>query len=235
MVIRAFPPVENADDSGLLAVGGDLEVESLLLAYSSGIFPWPIVDDTTLTWFCPPQRAVLFLDDFELPRSLRKERSKTNYTYSFNSAFAQVINGCAESANRQGQDGTWITSQILSAYVDFHRAGHGFSVECWDCGSLIGGLYGVTVGAMVAGESLFYRISNASKLCLWCLVEYLKSRGVEWIDCQQMTPLLESFGATVLPRSEFIDLVAEAVGRDVRLFSPGEAPPKDWQGSNEES
>ncbi len=235
MVIRAFPPVENADETGLLAVGGDLEVESLLLAYCSGIFPWPIVDESTLTWFCPPQRAVLFLDDFEVSRSLRKERSRTAYDYSFNSSFEEVIRGCAQAANRPGQEGTWITDQVLDAYVNFHRAGYAFSVECREQGRLIGGLYGVAVGALVAGESLFYRVSNASKLCLWCLVDYLKSRGIEWIDCQQMTPLLESFGAREVPRAKFVSMVRESTQREMILFLPEEKPMLDWRERYEEN
>lgn len=229
MVITAFPPIESADESGLLAVGGDLEVESLLLAYSSGIFPWPIVDDSTLTWFCPPERAVLFLSEFKVSRRLRREKARTTYAYSFNAAFPEVIEECALSKNRTGQDGTWITEHLRRAYNDFHRAGYAFSVECRDGGALAGGLYGVAIGEMVAGESLFYRASNASKLCLWCLVDYLKSLGVQWIDCQQMTPLLRSFGARCIPRDEFLLMVRAAAVKGSELFAFGSRPTENWR------
>lgn len=224
MVITAFPPLTDVDESGLVAIGGDLEVESLLLAYRSGIFPWPILENEELTWFCPAERAILRFDKFHVPKSLRKIAKRGRYVFRFNAACEQVIEYCARSPNRGLEEGTWITNDIIEAYSRLHRAGYCHSVECYENEELIGGLYGVSIGGMFAGESLFYLRPNSSKLSLWVLVEHLREKGVNWIDCQQMTTLLSAFGAEVVSRDEFLEMLGEAVSRDVTLFEPGEPP-----------
>lgn len=218
MAIIEFPPVELADDSGLLAVGGDLEVESLLLAYRSGIFPWPIVDEDLLTWFAPKRRAILFLENFHISRSLEKKIRKEPCSFRIDTSFECVIRACARSANRREGQGTWITEKIIEAYIALHRAGWCHSIECYCDERLTGGLYGVAVGKMFAGESMFYLETDASKLTLVFLVDYLRERGVRWVDCQQMTPLLRHFGAVEVDRSVFMELLRDAVNQDVKLF-----------------
>jgi len=218
MVIAQFPPLETADEYGLLAIGGDLDVESLLLAYRSGIFPWP-VDSRTLAWFTPPERTLLFLDEFRISRSLEKERRKTTLRFGFDAHFPAVIHACAELKNRKMQSGTWIIPQMIEAYIELWKAGYAHSIEAHDGDKLVGGLYGVSIGGMFAGESMFYRQPNASKLCMCHLVSYLKEQGVEWIDCQVMTPFLKSLGAREVERRKFIKMLAIEVEKEVKLFS----------------
>ena len=218
MVIKAFPPVESADRSGLLAVGGDLEVESLLLAYRSGIFPWPL-DARHLTWFAPPRRTILFLKDVHFSKSLRKSLKGNNFTFKIDSDFGEIISACAELGNRKGQEGTWITRQLQKAYAALHQAGYCHCVGCYESGCLIGGLYGVSIGGMFAGESMFYRKTNASKLALVFLIEFLKDQKVPWIDCQVTTPLLRSFGAVSVKRTIFMEMLAAAIDKEPLSFS----------------
>jgi leucyl/phenylalanyl-tRNA--protein transferase len=220
MAILEFPPVCEADEYGILAIGGDLEVESLLLAYSSGIFPWPL-DENYLTWFAPPERTLLFLDEVHVSRSLKKFRRKCSYRFSINTAFEEVVHCCAEMVNRGQQNGTWITGEMKEAYCDLHRAGYAHSIECFDGDELIGGMYGIAIAGMFAGESMFYRRPNASKLAFLYLIEYLQERKVPWIDCQVMTPLSKNFGARDLPRLEFMRLLDQELDRPVKLFHTG--------------
>lgn len=203
MVIEAFPPLESADEHGLLAVGGDVEVESLLLAYRSGIFPWP-VDEEFLTWFSPPRRALLYLNEFHISRSLRRFLQTHTYEIWLNRDFPGVVDRCAEVINRGTQGGTWITSELKYGYLDLHNAGHAHSIEVYEKDELIGGLYGVSLGTMFVGESMFFRKPNASKLALTFTAHYLRERGCRWIDCQVLTPLLKQFGAREIARVEFI-------------------------------
>jgi len=217
MPIIEFPAPELADDYGLLAVGGDLEVQSLLLAYSSGIFPWPHPRIKEIPWFCPPTRALLFFDNFQLNRTLKRELAKQRYHFEINKNFRAVISHCAK-VTRAHEKSTWIKKSIIDAYTDFHRAGYAHSVECYEGAELCGGLYGVSIGGMFAGESMFHLKPNASKLCLWHLVQHLKAQDVKWIDCQNMTPFLASLGATEVSRTEFLALLKPAVKKDVDLF-----------------
>jgi leucyl/phenylalanyl-tRNA--protein transferase len=210
-MILGFPPHEKATPEGLLALGGDVEPESLLLAYRNGIFPWPILGDETLAWFSPPERAVLYLRDFKISRSMKKARRNGNFEFRFNTCFNKVIEQCALSRNRGEQQGTWITDDILEGYRQFHLRGWAHSVECFKDELLVGGLYGVSIGRMFAGESMFYLLANSSKLCLWVLIEHLQDKGVEWIDCQQMTPLFDSFGAQLISRDKFLELLADVI------------------------
>jgi leucyl/phenylalanyl-tRNA---protein transferase len=218
MVVTSFPDVSEADDSGILAMGGNLKVESLLDSYRNGIFPWPIAGDNLLLWFAPPKRAVLFFKDFHVSRRLRKTIKQGRYKFEINTSFEKVIRACASSNNRQGQKGTWILPEIISAYIDFFHAGFCHSIECYHNGKSVGGLYGVAIGKMFAGESMFHTESDGSKVSLCFLVDYLRKKGVEWIDCQQMTPLLASFGAKEIDRQVFMKMLKEAVNQDVRLF-----------------
>lgn len=218
MVVTVFPDVSEAEDSGALAIGGDLEVDTLLNAYRSGIFPWPIGDDNLLLWFAPPKRAVMFFKDFHVSRRLRKKLGRGHYTFKIDTSFEKVITACASSANRQGQKGTWILPEIISAYVDLFHAGYCHSIECFRDDKSVGGLYGVAIGKMFAGESMFHTESDGSKVALCFLVDYLQARGVEWIDCQQMTALLASFGACEIDRQVFMGMLKDAVNQDVRLF-----------------
>ena len=210
MTVLEFPSVEEADEDGVLCVGGDLEVESLLLAYRSGIFPWPVSAKYPIVWFAPPKRALLFLDDVHISRSLARKRDDT-CTFHIDRDFPEVIRACAAAKNRRLGPGTWITPAMVEAYIELHRRGWCHSVECWIDGELAGGLYGVSIGKFFAGESMFYRKPNASKLALWYLTEWLREQGAEWIDCQQLTPLLKSFGAREVSRAEFMELLRTAV------------------------
>ena len=209
MAILEFPPVDRADEHGLLAVGGDLEPESLLLAYRSGIFPWPVEGYKPITWFAPPERALLFLDEVHVPRSLEKIRRKKLYTYELDRNFAEVIQGCSEAR----KIATWIRPDMARAYQALFDRGHAHSVETHLDGKLVGGLYGVSIGGMFAGESMFHREPNASKLALLHLIELLRDRGAKWIDCQMLTPTLEQFGAREVKREEYMELLAAAVNR----------------------
>ena len=213
MAIRAFPPVELADEYGLLAVGGDLEIPSLLLAYRSGIFPWPMRGERRIPWFAPPKRAVLFLNDFSPARSLSRVLGR--FELGIDLSFPQVVRACGESR----RDGTWITAEIEAAYNDLHTAGFAHSVESYLDGELVGGVYGVSIGGLFTGESMFYRKSNASKIALWALVEFLKAQGVLWIDCQVMNPHLASLGAVEIPRAEFMPMLSEQLSKDELDFT----------------
>ncbi len=210
MVIKQFPPVEDADEHGLLAVGGDLDPQSILLAYQNGIFPWPL-DEETLAWFAPPERAVIFLDDFHVSRTLKRVLSRKIFTTRRDHDFEGVILRCAEMQNRGEQDGTWITHQIIKAYTHLHTLGFTHSFESYVEGELVGGLYGIQIGKFFAAESSFFRVSDASKVAMCALVEYLRSQNISWFDCQVLTPFSESFGARDIPRTDYMRLLADAL------------------------
>jgi leucyl/phenylalanyl-tRNA--protein transferase len=210
MTILAFPPTSQANPDGLLAVGGDLEVESLLLAYSSGIFPWPF-DNKTLAWYSPPSRALLFLDEIHLPKSTRKLIRNSSFEVKKNADFASVVTECSKLQNRGKQNGTWITKRMITGYSEFHKAGFCHSYESYKEGRLVGGLYGVQIKKMFAGESMFYRENGASKVALLHLIDDLKKQEVRWLDCQVITPLFKSFGAKEVSRADFEVLLYEAL------------------------
>jgi leucyl/phenylalanyl-tRNA--protein transferase len=200
-----FPPVEEALEDGLLAVGGDLSLDRLLLAYHSGIFPWYSEDEPPM-WWSPDPRFVLFPDELKVSKSMRQVIKRNGFEFRVDSAFDQVIANCA-AMPREGQDGTWITMEIESSYTELHRRGYAHSAETWQDGELVGGLYGVKLGNIFFGESMFSRKSNASKFAFINWVQLLKQQGVVLIDCQVFTEHLESLGARMIPRSEFIDLL----------------------------
>jgi leucyl/phenylalanyl-tRNA--protein transferase len=204
-----FPPAWSAGRDGLVAVGGDLSIERLLLAYRSGIFPWPIFDDDWMTWFSPDPRTILELESFHCSRSLTKLIRKGTFEVTVNLDFAGVLEGCAEPAPERMT--TWITTDLMRAYLALHRAGHAHSVEVRKGGRLVGGLYGVSVGGLFAGESMFSRESNASKIALQFLVERLKSRGYALLDTQTRTEHLKSLGAIEIPRSTYLKRLKQAL------------------------
>ncbi len=205
----------NARD--IVGFGGGLSVENLRNAYRRGIFPWHI-DNLPLPWFCPEHRAVLEFSEIHIPRTLRKEWRKANFTFTIDKSFRQVIENCAKS-NRSGESGTWITEDFIRSYCKFHEAGDAHSVEVWDfSGNLVGGLYGVDEGGVFCGESMFFKRSNASKLALLFLIEHLKTRGAMWLDTQVMTPHFEVLGAKEIARAEFLDKLEETQKRNLKLF-----------------
>lgn len=198
-----FPPVQNAlaEPNGLLAAGGDLTVARLIAAYRSGIFPWSS-EGQPLLWWSPDPRMVLFPNEFKLSRSLRKRIARRDYEMRADSAFDAVIRCCA--APRPGQEGTWITKDMIAAYNALHRAGYAHCIETWIGDTLAGGLYGIAIGRMFCGESMFTDVADASKIALAHLARQLERWGFGMIDCQMTTSHLARFGAREIPRAEFM-------------------------------
>jgi leucyl/phenylalanyl-tRNA--protein transferase len=205
-----FPPLERAleEPNGLLAAGADLSVERLVGAYERGIFPW-YSDGQPILWWSPDPRMVLSPDSLKIPRSLRKRLARRDYEVTADAAFEDVIRGCA--APRREHDGTWITDDMLAAYVGLHRAGYAHSIETWVGGRLAGGLYGVALGRMYYGESMFTRVPDASKIALVHLARHLERSGFGLIDCQMATAHLARFGAREIPRAAFVLKLKELV------------------------
>ena len=203
-----FPSVSEASDEGLLAIGGDLSPERLLLAYRSGIFPW-YEDNQPILWWSPDPRMVLFPERFKVSKSLKKVISSKSFKVSFNQNFSEVIKQCA-AIKRKGQRGTWITSEMISAYQNLHNMGVAKSVEVWEKGRLVGGLYGIDFPEVkvFCGESMFSKESNASKVGFYTLVEKLKERSYKLIDCQVYTNHLHSLGAEEISRDEFMKFLS---------------------------
>jgi leucyl/phenylalanyl-tRNA--protein transferase len=199
-----FPPVHMAEPDGLLAVGGDLSLPRLELAYRSGIFPW--YEGEYILWWCPDPRFVIFPNELRVSKSMQQLLKKGAFEFTINKAFREVIGHC-QQINREGQNGTWITSDVLEAYTAFHQAGFAHSAEAWMDGELVGGCYGVRLGNMFFGESMFSKVSNASKYAFISYAQQLISEGVQLIDCQVYTAHLESLGARMIPRTEFIELL----------------------------
>ncbi|MFQ5823106.1 MAG: leucyl/phenylalanyl-tRNA--protein transferase [bacterium] len=213
-MVEKFPPVEKADEMGLLAVGGDLEVGSLELAYRNGIFPWP-VEGLPLIWFAPPCRVILEFNEFRIPKRLQRYLKKANFKFRVDTDFAGVIKACAISKNRKRQKGTWITEQMIQAYIEFHKSGFAHSFETINSkNELVGGLYGVLIDRYFAGESMFYKEPNASKFALIQTIQYVKNLGITWMDVQILTPLLKSFGAKEIPRELFMEKLKKAIHRE---------------------
>jgi leucyl/phenylalanyl-tRNA---protein transferase len=201
-----FPDPRQADAEGLVAVGGDLSVDRLVLAYRYGIFPWTV---RPITWWSPDPRGIFELNCFHLARSLAKTLKKNPFRVSFDEAFGQVIQACA--APGPGRRTTWISPEFIRAYIALHEQGHAHSVECWEGTTLVGGVYGVTVGGLFAGESMFHRADNASKVALYCLVQRLRQRGFALFDIQMVTPATEQLGALEVPREEYLRRLGSAV------------------------
>lgn len=214
MIVK-FPPVHLADrESGLLAVGGDLEVASLELAYRNGIFPWPVSEGDPVLWFAPARRAILDFDALQVPKRLQRELRNSHFRFRVNTCFHEVILSCASSKNRKSQSGTWITREMIAAYSNLHRVGLASCFEAFNPqDELVGGMYGVLIGKYFAGESMFYKEPNASKFVFVQTVAYLRARGFKWMDVQVLTPLLASFGAVEIPRRQFMRMLSEALAR----------------------
>lgn len=204
-----FPDPEDADDSGLLAVGGDLSVERLKLAYSKGIFPW-YEEGMPVLWWSPDPRMVLFPNKMIVSHSLKQTLKKSLFTITYDTCFAEVIEQCS-STPRVMQEGTWITHEMKTAYIRLHKAGYAHSAEAWHNGQLVGGLYGVAMGRAFYGESMFHRMTNASKVALFFLLEKLKAMEFEFIDAQVYTNHLESLGGELVSRSIFLDMLKKAL------------------------
>ncbi|WP_405412388.1 leucyl/phenylalanyl-tRNA--protein transferase [Maribacter sp. Asnod1-A12] len=197
-----FPPVDSANVEGLLAVGGDLSPERLLLAYQSGIFPW-FDNDSIILWWSPDPRMILYPNQIKISKSMRKVIRNEQFRLTKNTCFREVLEYCS-SVPREGQDGTWITDDMKNAYVELHQKGIAKSYEVWEGDSLVGGLYGVDLGNIFCGESMFSLTSNASKFAFIKLAEELKAKDYKVIDCQLHTDHLESMGAQEIPRKEFM-------------------------------
>lgn len=202
-----FPPVINADPDGLLAIGGDLSPERLLLAYRNGIFPW-FSEDEPICWWYPDPRFVLFPEEFKLSKSVKPLLKKNVFRFTTNHAFRDVIHAC-KNVPRAGQSGTWITDEVEQAYLRLHELGYAHSAEIWQDDQLVGGLYGIRMGQVFFGESMFSLVSNASRYCFARYVELLKQEGTALIDCQVYTPFLESMGARMVPGDYFSNCLRE--------------------------
>ena len=204
-----FPPLGDAltDPNGLIAIGGDLSLPRLLAAYRQGIFPW-FSDGEPILWWSPDPRMVLFPEALKVSDSLKKTLKKQKFEVRFNTAFREVITACSTTL-RCGQDGTWITQDIIDAYCALHAAGFAVSAEAWLNEKLVGGCYGVKIGNMFYGESMFHQVTDASKVAFVSLVEHLRKQGVGMIDCQMKTTHLASFGAGEISRELFIRILNE--------------------------
>ncbi|WP_414000044.1 leucyl/phenylalanyl-tRNA--protein transferase [Flavobacterium sp. W1B] len=200
-----FPPVSQADHDGILAIGGDLSAERLQLAYKSGVFPW-FEEGDPIIWWSPDPRMVLFLDELIVSKSMRNILNRKSFTVTFNKNFKDVISNC-QNVKRDGQNGTWITNEMIDAYCKLHELGIAKSVEVWQDEELVGGLYGIDLGHVFCGESMFSKVSNASKVAFISLVNELKRENYKLLDCQVYNPHLESLGCREIDREEFIKIL----------------------------
>lgn len=200
-----FPPIDQANRDGILAIGGDLSPERLQLAYQSGIFPW-FEDGEPIIWWSPNPRMVLFLDELIVSKSMRNILNRDSFKVTFNQDFRAVISNC-QKIKRDGQNGTWITNEMIDAYCNLHELGIAKSVEVWQNDTLVGGLYGIDLGHVFCGESMFSNVSNASKVAFIALVNHLKNENYKLLDCQVYNPHLESLGCREIARNEFMELL----------------------------
>jgi len=205
-----FPKHENAfeEPNGLLAAGGDLTPQRLLNAYSLGIFPWYNPGEPIL-WWSPDPRSVVIPKEFEPSRSLRKSIKKMNLSVTSDTCFTRIMQECAKP--REDQAGTWINPEMISSYTELHKSGYAHSIECWQGNELVGGLYGISIGRAFFGESMFSRVSNASKIAFASLCRYLSDQNFEIIDCQVHNPHLANLGAREIPRHEFLSILKDAI------------------------
>ncbi|MEO8771593.1 MAG: leucyl/phenylalanyl-tRNA--protein transferase [Ferruginibacter sp.] len=200
-----FPPVEDADEDGFLAIGGDLSPARLLAAYRNGIFPWYNEDDP-ICWWSPDPRCVLFPAKLHVSKSMKKIINDKYFSFTTNHCFEKVMRSC-KAVKRIGQDGTWIQEEMVEAYTNLHKLGYAHSAEAWQNDELVGGLYGIRIGKIFFGESMFSTVSNASKFAFIQFVQQLKQEGIQLIDCQQETKHLMSLGAEMIGRAVFIEIL----------------------------
>lgn len=203
-----FPPADEALGDGLLAIGGDLSVERLLLAYKNGIFPW--YDGQMPLWWHPNPRFILFPEELKVSKSMRPLFNQNKFQFTINKAFSEVIHHC-KKVERKDQDGTWINDDVIDAYTQLHKMGYAHSAEAWFNNELVGGLYGIKMGKVFFGESMFSTQSNASKFAFIKYVEVLQKEGIELIDCQVYTKHLESLGAKMIMREQFLQLLKHLI------------------------
>jgi leucyl/phenylalanyl-tRNA--protein transferase len=208
-----FPPAYLSGPDGLLAIGGDLSQERLLLAYRNGIFPW--YEGEHILWWCPDPRFVLFPQELKVSKSMKQLLKKSAFEFTVNKAFAEVIGNC-KTISRHDQKSTWISEEIQNAYIGLHESGYAYSAESWQNGTLVGGLYGVRIGKVFFGESMFSKVSNASKYALISLVYKLLSEDIRLIDCQVYTAHLESLGGRMIDRENFIECLDKWIGEEGR-------------------
>lgn len=208
----SFPHPSTASESGIVAIGGDLSFERLLLAYQYGYFPW-FNPDEPIIWWHPDPRFVLFPQDIRVTKSMRPYFNKEKFKLTFDQDFDRVVKLC-QQIDRKDQPGTWITSQIKEAYGNLHKAGIAHSVEVWQGDLLVGGLYGVSIGKVFFGESMFSGVSNSSKFALICLASIMEKKGFEVIDCQMPNPHLKSMGGRFIKREEFLDILRNNINNE---------------------
>ena len=200
-----FPPASETSPEGIIAVGGDLSPERLLLAYQNGIFPWYDNDEPKL-WWCPEERMVLFFENLRITKSMKKIIIRKEFQVTFNTAFRDVISNC-QQAPRKDQDGTWISDEIVESYCKLHELGHAKSVEVWQSGELVGGLYGIDLGDVFCGESMFSKVPNASKVAFIHLAKQLEMANYKLLDCQVYNDHLNSLGCIEIYREEFLAIL----------------------------
>jgi leucyl/phenylalanyl-tRNA--protein transferase len=203
-----FPPATEANEDGLLAIGGDLSEERLLLAYRNGIFPW--FENEIPLWWCPEPRFVLCPEDLKISKSMQQVLKQNQFKFKINTAFETVMHHC-KNIIRTKQQGTWITDEMEKAYINLYKKNFAFSAEAWQNNDLVGGLYGLRLGKVFFGESMFSKISNASKFAFIKYIEQLKQEGVKLIDCQVYTQHLQSMGAKMIERKNFLQLLAKLI------------------------
>lgn len=205
-----FPPVESATEDGLVAIGGDLETDTLEAAYRQGIFPWPISVEFPLAWFSPDPRGVLVFSELHVPRSLQKFLKKSPLEIRFNTSFEEIVRLCA-SVQRLGQPSTWITPAIIQGYAKLFTQGNAWCAGAWSGQRLVGGIYGVKFGRFRSGESMFTIEDNAGKECLVKAIEQCQIEGVTWLDTQMVTPVVKSLGGREIPRAQFLAMLREVI------------------------
>ncbi len=207
---RYFPPADEADEHGIVLIGGELTPAVLLDAYRHGIFPWPMFDDDLpMLWWSPDPRAVIEFDRFHISRRLARTCRSERFSVTSDQDFAAVIRGCATAPGRHGA--TWLTEEMIRAYCTLHRLGHAHSVEVWQGGQLVGGVYGLAIGGLFAGESMFHRVSDASKVALAMLVRHVERQGFGLFDVQQINPHTASMGAIEISRATYLQRLNEAI------------------------
>ncbi|MCH2022560.1 MAG: leucyl/phenylalanyl-tRNA--protein transferase [Saprospiraceae bacterium] len=211
----SFPPPQTASEDGLLAIGGDLSIERILYAYNKGIFPWFNKDEPIL-WWCPDPRFILLPSEIKVSKSMRQVLKKNEFTVTFDKAFEKVILNCS-IAPRKGQTGSWLTDEMIDSYIQLYQLGYAHSVESWKDGKLVGGLYGLSIGKCFFGESMFTKVSNASKTALIHLAKTLEKKDFSLIDCQSQTNHLASMGAKFIPRTDFLAILEANTNETIDL------------------